>query len=240
MGLWQRRIFPVLLDRVMQNRRLTELRRRIAGEARGCVLEIGIGSGLNLPFYGRSVEHLTGIDPSPELLARAAERARWVGFPVRLLTGSAEELPLADRSVDCVVSSWTLCSIPDVRRALAEIVRVLRPGGAFLFVEHGLAPDPRVACAQRWLTPFWRRIAGGCHLDRPVPELLAESGLQLQEVESGYLLPGPRLFTYHWTGRAVPAQEAGSGRAGGGNARGVHPDAASDSRSHADGLRARR
>jgi ubiquinone/menaquinone biosynthesis C-methylase UbiE len=209
LALWQRHVLPFLIDRVMRHRRFLDLRRRIAGEASGRVLEIGIGSGLNLPFYGRRVEHLTGIDPSPALLGKARARSQWVGFPVRLLEGSAEALPLDDASVDTVVSSWTLCSIPDVESALAEIARVLRPGGRFLFVEHGLAPEPRVARIQHALTPAWRRIAGGCHLDRPIDTLLRQAGLEPERLETGYLLPGPRAFTYHYLGRAARATARG-------------------------------
>lgn len=208
MGLWHDRLLPGLIDRVMRHRRLADLRRRVVGGAYGRVVEIGIGSGLNLPFYSRRVEALTGIDPSAALLARARERAQWVGFPTRLLLGSAEELPFADASVDTVVSTWTLCSIPDVAQALAEIARVLRPDGSFLFVEHGLASEPCVARGQRLLTPAWRRIAGGCHLDRPIAELIRAAGLQPLSLECGYLLSGPRLFTYHYLGRAVPGHRS--------------------------------
>lgn len=237
LGLWQRHVLPRLIDRVMRDGRFEDLRRRIAAGAHGRVLEIGIGSGLNLPFYGRRVEHLTGIDPSVELLERARVRAQWVGFPTRLLIGSAEDLPLPDASIDTVVSSWTLCSIPDVARTLAEIRRVLRPGGAFLFVEHGLAPEPGVARLQHVLTPLWCRIAGGCHLDRPVAELVAAAGLDLALEETGYLLPGPRAFTYHYVGRAVRA----AGCEGAQEAVDRRPEerdhAAGDRRRHPDGMR---
>lgn len=203
MALWQQHVLPFLIDRVMRSQRLFALRQRVAGEASGRVLEIGIGSGLNLPFYGRNVEHLTGIDPSPALLKKASQRAQWVGFPVRLLEASAEQLPLASASIDTVVSSWTLCSVSQIEAALAEIARVLRPGGRLVFVEHGLAPEPRVAHIQSALTPLWRRIAGGCHLDRPIDALLRQAGFAPQQLETGYLLPGPRPFTYHYIGCAL-------------------------------------
>lgn len=236
LGLWERHVLPRLIDRVMRDGRFEALRRRIAAEAHGRVLEIGIGSGLNLPFYGRRVEHLTGVDPSAALLERARPRAQWVGFPVRLLLGSAEELPLPDASIDTVVSSWTLCSIPDPIRTLAEIRRVLRPGGAFVFVEHGLAPEPGVARLQQTLTPLWRRLAGGCHLDRPIGTLVARAGLRLTSPETGYLLPGPRAFTYHYVGRAVRAAgcEGAQDTAEQGPEGSDH--AAGDRRRHADGM----
>jgi ubiquinone/menaquinone biosynthesis C-methylase UbiE len=210
LALWQHHLLPLVIDRVMRSRRLVALRQRVAGEAFGRVLEIGIGSGLNLPFYGRGVEHLTGVDPSAALLAKASRRAQWVGFPVRLLEGSAEQLPLASASIDTVVSSWTLCSIPQVEAALAEIARVLRPGGRFWFVEHGLAPEPRVAQIQHALTPFWRRIAGSCHLNRPIARLLQQAGFEPQPLATGYLLPGPRPFTYHYIGCALRPAGCGS------------------------------
>ena len=207
MSLWQRHLLPYLIDHVMRSRRLDALRQQIAGKAHGRVLEIGIGSGLNLPFYGRKVEHLIGIDPSPELLKKAADRAQWLGFPVRFLLGSAEQLPLPDHSIDTVISSWTLCSIPRVEVALAEIARVLAPGGQFWFVEHGLSPDPRIAARQHAWTAVWRRLVGGCHLNRPIEALLRQAGLELDELQTGYLLPGPRPFTYHYVGCARHAAE---------------------------------
>lgn len=208
MGFWQERVVPVLIDRVMASGRLVPLRRRLVAPARGDVLEIGIGGGANLPFYGRGVRRLVGVDPSPRLLARARERAAWMPFPVLLHEGGAEELPFADASFDVVVSAWTLCSIPDVERALAEVRRVLRPGGVFRFVEHGLCgADPRTAAWQYRLTPLWRRVAGGCHLDRPVDRLLERAGLAPEELEVGKMLPGPRILTWHYVGQARPLAE---------------------------------
>jgi ubiquinone/menaquinone biosynthesis C-methylase UbiE len=202
-GFYERRILPRLIDFGMRSRRLAGLRERLVGEAQGRVLEIGIGSGLNLPFYRREVEVVLGIDPSPELLARARRQAAWVHFPVELCRGGAEELPLDDASVDSVVMTWTLCSVAEPARALGEIRRVLRPGGALLFLEHGQAPERSVARWQDRLTPLWRRIAGGCHLDRPVGRLIGAAGLRLVALETGYLVEGPRPFTFHYRGRAL-------------------------------------
>ena len=203
MGFYERRILPRLIDFGMRSKRLAGLRERLVGEAQGRVLEIGIGSGLNLPFYRREVEVVLGIDPSPELLARARRQAAWVHFPVELCRGGAEELPLDAASVDSVVMTWTLCSVAEPARALAEIRRVLRPGGALLFLEHGQAPERSVARWQDRLTPLWRRIAGGCHLDRPVGRLIGAAGLRLVALETGYLVEGPRPFTFHYRGRAL-------------------------------------
>ena len=123
-------------------------------------------------------------------------------FPVELSEGRAEDIPLDDRAVDHVVMTWTLCSVADPTQALAEVRRVLRPGGSLLFIEHGRAPEPGL---QRWqdrLTPLWRRLAGGCHLNRPIDRLIEASGLRLAELETGYLVQGPRVATYHYRGRA--------------------------------------
>ena len=127
----------------MRRRPLVELRERLVASARGRVLEIGIGSGLNLPFYPRDLELLLGLDPSPELLRMARRHVAWTHFPVELSEGRAEDIPLDDRSVDHVVMTWTLCSVADPAKALSEVRRVLRPGGSLLFIEHGRSPDPR-------------------------------------------------------------------------------------------------
>ena len=203
MGFYARRMLPRLIDFGMRQKQLVGLREALVGAARGRVLEIGIGSGRNLPFYRRDVAAVLGIDPSAGLLAMAKPQTAWTHFPVRLRQGLAEALPVEDRSIDTVVMSWTLCSVSDPARALAEVRRVLRPEGSLLFVEHGAAPEPGVARWQHRLTPAWRRLAGGCHLDRPIERLIAAAGLRLVELDTGYLVRGPRPFTYHYRGRAT-------------------------------------
>ena len=203
MGFYQRHLLPRLIHLGMRQRQLVSLRERMVGLARGRVLEVGVGSGLNLPFYGREIEELVGIDSSRELLTMARKHTSWVHFPVKLMECGAERLPLEDRSVDSVVMTWTLCSIGDPRRALAEMRRVLRPDGALIFVEHGQAPEAAVRRWQERLTPVWRKVAGGCHLDRPVARLIEASGLRLVDLESGYMVKGPKAFTFHYRGRAV-------------------------------------
>ncbi len=216
MSLYRDHLLPRLIHGVMRDPRFLPLRRELVAGACGRTLEIGIGSGPNLPLYdpGR-VEAVVGIDPSAALLRLARRRSEGLPFPVWLVRATAERLPFADAAMDSVVSSWTLCSIPDLDAALAEIGRVLRPGGRFLFVEHGLAREPGVARWQRRLTPLWRRLAGGCHLDRSVAERLAAAGFRIGSLETGYMLAGPRLFTYHYRGEAEPAS------AGGGEQRGA-------------------
>ncbi|MBF0332924.1 MAG: class I SAM-dependent methyltransferase [Alphaproteobacteria bacterium] len=185
----------------MRSRHLPPFRQRVLEPARGVVLELGIGSGLNVGFYPAAVERLIGVEPSAPLLALARRAVATAPFPVTLLQASAESLPLPDASVDTVVTTWTLCSIPDVGRALVEARRVLRPDGRLLFVEHGLAPEPGVQEWQRRLTPLWRRCSGGCHLDRPIAELIAEAGFRFERLEAGSM-PGPRLVTYMTEGSA--------------------------------------
>jgi ubiquinone/menaquinone biosynthesis C-methylase UbiE len=203
LGFYERRVLPRLIDFAMSSRRLTRLREQVVGEARGRVLEVGIGSGLNLPFYRRDLESLVAVDPSPALLAMARPHTAWVHFPVSLREASAEALPLEDGTVDTVVMTWTLCSVAVPEQALGEIRRVLRPGGALLFIEHGRARQGGIAAWQDRLTPLWRKVAGGCHLNRPVDRLIAGAGLRLAALEVGYLVAGPRPFTFHYRGRAA-------------------------------------
>jgi ubiquinone/menaquinone biosynthesis C-methylase UbiE len=168
------------------------------------VLEVGIGSGLNLPFYPAAVRHVIGIDNSEALLALAARMPERRSRSVELIRGSAEALSLEDRSVDTVVTTWTLCSIPDIGAALAEIRRVLRPDGQLLFAEHGRSPDPGVSRWQDRLTPVWKHLVGGCHLNRPVREMLEASGFRIEHIDTGYIA-GPRPLTFMSEGRATPA-----------------------------------
>jgi ubiquinone/menaquinone biosynthesis C-methylase UbiE len=203
MGFYQDWILPAFIDLAMRNRHLRPYRQRVAGAAEGRVLEIGIGSGLNLPFYAQRAEQIFGLDPSPPLLARSRRKARRVARAVQLLAGSAEHIPLADRSIDTVVTTWTACSIPRIATALGEMRRVLRPGGRLLFVEHGRAPEPAVARWQDRLTPVWRRISGGCHLNRKIDDLLSEAGFRIDRLETGYI-PGPRIMTFLYEGAAAP------------------------------------
>ncbi|SFH29331.1 Methyltransferase domain-containing protein [Palleronia marisminoris] len=198
MRFYDRHILPRLTHLAMRQDLLLPYRRRAVSSARGRVLEIGIGSGLNLPLYPDSVDHVVGVDPSPELLSLAGAASRSNAREV----GIAENLPLEDRSVDCVVTSWTLCSVTDPRQALSEIRRVLKPGGMFSFVEHGLAPEARVQKWQHRLTPIWSCCAGNCHLNRTPAALVEESGLQTERLETGYAAgPKPVVFMYEGLAR---------------------------------------
>lgn len=203
MGFYQDRILPHLVNLSMRNRRLLPYRSRVISSAEGRVLEIGIGSGLNLPFYPPRMTELLGLEPAPRLIAMARRAASRSTLPVKFIEGSAEAIPLGDESVDTVVTTWTLCTIPEAVAALAEMRRVLRPSGQLLFVEHGLAPDARVRKWQDWLTPAWKRIGGGCHLNRPIRDLIEHAGYRIERLETGYM-KGPKPMTFMYEGRARP------------------------------------
>jgi ubiquinone/menaquinone biosynthesis C-methylase UbiE len=202
MGLYQKCVLPRLIELAMRNDLLDGYRRSVIGPARGLVLEIGVGPGLNLPLYGPAVDHVRAIDPSPELLRSARDRGTGALAPASLLQASAEQLPFADEVFDTIVMTWTLCSIPHPVGALTEMRRVLRPGGRLLFVEHGLSPEPRIAHWQRWLTPCWKRIGGGCHLDRKMDALIRGAGFGLDVIETGYM-KGPKPWTFMYQGSAT-------------------------------------
>jgi ubiquinone/menaquinone biosynthesis C-methylase UbiE len=203
MGLYARFVLPRLIDLAMRDKEAARLRAKIIPGAKGAVLEIGIGSGLNLPFYTDAVTHLYGVDPSPQLLQMARPKVDRVPFPVEFLNQSAERLSLADHAVDSAVVTWSLCSIPDAGAALREVKRVLKPDGRLIFVEHGLAPDPGVQAWQNRLNPLWRRLAGGCNLIRKMDNLIETAGFSIRELHQDYL-PGPRPMTYTYEGFAEP------------------------------------
>jgi ubiquinone/menaquinone biosynthesis C-methylase UbiE len=202
MGFYDRWILPRLVDTAMRHKEAMRYRAQVVPEARGAVLEIGVGSGLNLPFYGNEVQRLYALDPSEELLAMARRKAASTAFPVDFLAHSGEDIPLDDASIDTVVMTWTLCSIPDPARALLEMKRVLKPGGSLLFAEHGLAPEPGVQHWQRRLNPLWRRITSGCNLDRKMDWLIRNAGLCITHLDEAYA-KGPRPMSYVYAGCAV-------------------------------------
>jgi ubiquinone/menaquinone biosynthesis C-methylase UbiE len=202
MSFYARRVLPHIINLAMKNKDLTRLRGAWVPQARGEVLEVGIGSGLNLPFYSSEVARVYGIEPSVALEEMARRRAAVGRTKVEFLSQSAEEvLPLADKSVDTIVMTWTLCSIPDAPRALAQMKRVLKADGRLLFIEHGRSPDARVVAWQDRLTPVWKKIGGGCHLNRKIDELLTTAGFVIAELKTSYL-PGPRPMTYTYQGFA--------------------------------------
>ena len=201
MGFYERQVLPRLISLAMRNRELLPYRARTVSKAAGRVLEIGIGSGLNGRFYTDRITEVIGIDTNAKLLATAARQEFRV--PVRLILASADALPLRQAAVDTILMTWTLCSIAKVREALEEMHRVLKPNGHLLFVEHGLATDERVCWWQRRLTPAWKRLAGGCHLDRPVSVLIETTGFAMASMETGYMR-GPKPLTFIYEGCARP------------------------------------
>lgn len=194
-------ILPHLIDVAMRAPMATREREQLVPQAHGTVLEIGVGSGLNMPFYASDVNKLYALEPNEKLRAKAAPKAAQTSFPVEFLDLKGEDIPLDDHSVDTVLTSWTLCTIPDPAEALQGMYRVLKPGGKLLFVEHGRAPTDRLARWQDRLTPVWSCFAGGCHLNRRPDRLIQEAGFSLDVLEQGFL-DGPKLLTYHYKGLA--------------------------------------
>lgn len=203
MSFYNDHIVPHIINLAMRNRELLPYRKRALSQAQGRVLEIGIGSGLNLPYYLPSVAEIVGLEPSSRLRAMAQRSAEQSKMRLSLVEGSAEAIPLETHSFDTVVTTWTLCSIADATAALREMHRVLRPGGQLLFVEHGLAPEQHVQRWQNRLTPLWRTIGGGCHLNRPIRALIERGGFGIARLETGYA-KGPKPMTFFYEGCAHP------------------------------------
>jgi ubiquinone/menaquinone biosynthesis C-methylase UbiE len=203
MGFYQDTILPWLTHLSMRQSRLIPYRTRVISGATGRVLEIGIGPGLNLPFYGPGVKQIIGIEPSSKLLKLARNARRGSTSTLQLIEGTAEAIPIDDASIDTVVTTWTMCSIPNVDAALTEMRRVLKPHGHLLFIEHGRAPEPRVQWWQDHLTPAWERLSGGCHLNRAIEDIVRRGGFRFERLDKGYM-PGPKLMTFMYEGNALP------------------------------------
>jgi len=205
-SLYDRFVLPRLLTCACSAPPMMKQRAKIVPKAQGRVLELGIGMGLNLAFYDPDrVSSVTGVDPAPNLRAAAEAAPRDPRLSVTVEDGTAEALPFEDKSFDTVVCTFTLCSVHTPAAALAEARRVLRPSGALLFCEHGLSPDPGVAKWQRRIEPIWKRIAGGCHLTRPVAGAIAAAGFRLQDVETMYVPNTPKIAGWNEWGAATPA-----------------------------------
>lgn len=202
MGLYDRHILPHLIDFACGMGAVMKARSQLVPQARGRVLEIGIGSGLNLSFYDpQRVEVVVGVDPSAAMQRLARERAARCQVPVEMIALELGQIQAADASFDDIVCTFTLCTIPDAVSALREMRRVLKPGGRLLFCEHGMAPDLPVVRWQKRLTPLWKPLAGGCHLDRDIPALILAGGFHVRQLETGYL-KGPRPMTHVYRGWA--------------------------------------
>jgi len=202
MGFYSKYLLPRIIDLSMRNKEATRVRAEFIPLARGEVLELGIGSGLNLPFYSRDVSHVYGVEPSVELQRMARNQTANLPVKVDFLLQSAEQrLPISDEAIDTVVIAWTLCSIPNPAMAFQEAKRVLRRDGHLLFVEHGRSPDDGVAGWQDRLTPVWKHFTGGCHLNRKIDELITKAGFRISDLKTWYL-PGPRAVTFTYQGTA--------------------------------------
>lgn len=204
MGLYEKHILPRFLDTACGAKPITYQRKKVVPQAEGRVLEIGMGTGLNLPYYDKSkVEMIFGLEPAEEMRKRAEPKVAQYGIPVEFLDLPGEEIPLDDNSVDTVLLTYTLCTIPDGIKALKGMARVLKPGGKMLFCEHGKAPDANVAKWQNRINPIWKKIAGGCNVNRPIPEMLAEGGFKIEGMETMYLPSTPKFAGFNYWGQAV-------------------------------------
>ena len=203
MGLYRKLIVPRLIDLAMRNRLLGSYRDRVIGAAEGRVLEIGIGSGLNLPRHPPEVGELRALEPDPSLILWARSKSRSGDGSVSFLEASAEQIPLDDASLDTVISTWTMCSIPDIHRALVEMRRVLKAHGRLVFVEHGLSSERGVQRWQNRLDPLWNRISGGCHINRPIEQLITGAGFEFDHLQADYMA-GPKVMTFMYEGVARP------------------------------------
>ena len=204
MGFYDKHVLPHFINCACGSKPITKQREKVVPQASGVVLEIGIGTGLNLPYYqAEKLEKLIGLDPSEESWELAGQRAQALDVPIEFIGLPGEEIPLDDDSIDTVLVTYSLCTIPDPVAALKGMSRVLKPGGSLLFCEHGLAPDPGVVKWQDRINPLWRKIAGGCNLHRDIPSLLEQGGFAVTDMESMYLPSTPRFAGFNYWGRAV-------------------------------------
>lgn len=202
MGIYDTHVLPHLIALTCGGSDIARQREKVVPHATGRVLEVGMGPGLNLPFYDRSkVELIWGLEPSEGMRRKAAPALEATDLDVRWLDLPGEEIPLDDHSVDTVVLTYTLCSIADWERALAQMRRVLKPDGRLLFSEHGESPDASVRKWQHRIDPVWTRLAGGCHIIRPIARMIESAGFEFIEIDSAYL-PGPKIASYHSWGAA--------------------------------------
>ena len=204
MSLYDKYVLPKFLNCACASKPILRQRQKVVPLAEGKVLEIGIGSGLNLPFYEKSkIDEIWGLDPSEELSAMARIVADQESIEVNFISSGAEEIPLPDDHFDSVLVTYTMCTIPEVLRANQEIRRVLRAGGKMIFCEHGEAPDENIRKWQERINPFWGKIAGGCNINRKIPSLIQDSGFDIVEMEEMYLPNTPKIAGYNYWGYAL-------------------------------------
>ena len=203
MGFYDKYILPKVLNCTCASKPIRYQRDKIVPLAEGVVLDVGIGSGLNIPFYNKSkINYLYGLDPSKELLDIAKSVANEENLEIEFLECGADSMPLPDKSIDTVLITYTMCTIPDVALSNSEIMRVLKDDGKLLFCEHGLAPDKNIAKWQKRINPLWGKIAGGCNLNRDIPKLISSSGFKISNMEEMYLPSTPKFAGYNYWGVA--------------------------------------
>jgi ubiquinone/menaquinone biosynthesis C-methylase UbiE len=206
MGLYDRYVLPRLLNAAMSAKPIRYQRKKVVPRAQGRVLEVGFGAGHNLPFYDATkVTHLWALEPSAQMRERAAERVAASPLQIEFIDLPGEEIPLDAEAADTILITYTLCTIPDVMKALGEMRRVLKPSGKMIFCEHGEAPDESVRRWQRRLTPAWKAIGGGCHVGRQIPKLIADSGFKVEDMQTMYLPGTPRFAGFNYWGQAAKA-----------------------------------
>jgi ubiquinone/menaquinone biosynthesis C-methylase UbiE len=203
MSFYRNRIYPHLVSALGNPKPIEEIRRRIVPMAKGDVLEIGVGPGVNFPHYDPiNVSKVFALEPNPGMLHRAEEQRRRIGISVEFLGLPGEKIPLENSSVDTVVSTFTMCTIPGIAEAVQGIRKVMKPGGQFIFFEHGLAPDPEVRRWQKRIEPFFKLAFGGCHVTRHIPSLIIDGGFTIEQMNEGYLAPFPKSGAYCFWGVA--------------------------------------
>lgn len=204
MSLYDKHVLPKFINLACGTKPISYQRKKVVPEASGRVLEIGIGPGLNLPYYnGDKVDMVFGLEPSADMRKLAAKRVSQVPFKVEFIDLPGEEIPLDDKSVDTVLLTYTLCTIPDALSALKQMRRVLKPGGKLLFCEHGAAPDKSVRKWQARINPVWKPIAGGCNLNRKIPELLEQGNFNIKSMQTAYIPGTPKIAAYNYWGEAT-------------------------------------
>ena len=203
MGIYDKYLLPRIVHFTCGQNPSMRQREKVVPLAKGRVLEIGIGSGLNIPFYdAQKVEHLWGLDPSAEMWSIAQKNAVEHHLDAEFIQSGAESIPLDNNSADTVLMTYTMCTIPDIHKALAEVRRVLKPSGKLIFCEHGKAPDEHIERWQKRMNPLWKRFSGGCNLNRPIPVLMEQSGFKSSDMQTMYL-PGWKPATFNYWGTAV-------------------------------------
>jgi len=206
-NFYDKYLLPKVVNWACKQKPTRKQRGKIIPLAQGKVLEIAIGSGLNLPFYdAKKVEKLTGLEPSKEIWGLNKHKIDKLNIDFQFVNAFAEEIPLQDNVFDTVVITYALCTITDTQRALAEIRRVLKPDGKLLFCEHGLAPDNKVKYWQNKITPYWKRIGGGCHLNKNISKLITDNGFKITALDKMYI-PGWKPASFNYWGVAVPKRE---------------------------------